>query len=152
MPFQVSHEPYDRRFMLKSREWFADEELRALTATPVVSPEAQEKWFASLPKPGYHIWGSLVDGEPIGAFGLKNEADGQAEYWAYIGDKNYWGKGIGRYMLEAGLEEGRRLGLKKVYIYVLPDNMRTINLHTKLGFVQVPELAKNGFLHMEVEL
>ncbi len=143
---------FDRRFLEKSREWFADADLRDLTATPPIDPVRQEAWFASLPLPGYHLWGVVADDAPAGVFGIKNVADGAGEYWGYIGEKHLWGAGIGRWMVATALAEARHLGLRRLYLRVLPANERAIALYRKFDFREVPARHAGGFLHLETTL
>lgn len=127
--------PYDEQFLEKSWAWLQDDEIRRLTMTPSFSREQQRAWFAGLSeRKDYLVWGIEADGEPVGAFGLKNIEDASGEYWGYIGDKAYWGKGIGRWMVREALEQARRLGIKHVYLKVWQENTRAIKLYEKFGF------------------
>jgi len=47
----------------------------------------------------------------------------------------YRGRGIGRELVEALLEEARRLGIPAVEIGVRPGNQRALALYQRLGFV-----------------
>lgn len=147
MPVRVK---YDRRFLDASFDWFQDDELRALTMTPPVTREGQQAWFATLPKPGYILWGIEEVGEPIGAFGLKNVTDDEAEYWGYIGESKHWGKGIGPWMLREALNEANRLGLRSVYLNVIDHNERAIRIYEKMGFTEASR--QGGVIRMEVSI
>ena len=61
-----------------------------------------------------------------------------AEYHIFIGEKNYWGKGVAeeasRQILKYGLCER---GFKYVYLHVRKDNVRAVQLYNKLGFVPI---------------
>ena len=61
-----------------------------------------------------------------------------AEYHIFIGEKNYWGKGVAeeasRQILKYGFCER---GLKYVYLHVRKDNVRAVQLYNKLGFVPI---------------
>jgi RimJ/RimL family protein N-acetyltransferase len=128
--------PYDRRFLDKSWLWLHDAEVRRLTMTPFFTRAMQEHWFAGLAdREDYRIWGAEVDGEPIGAFGIKNIEDGAGEYWGYIGEKRYWGRGIGGWMLATAEQHARDLGLRHLWLRVEPENERAIRLYRRHGFV-----------------
>nr|CAD6596193.1 hypothetical protein RKHAN_00236 [Rhizobium sp. Khangiran2] len=132
----VSYAPYDRETLDLSFQWFQDAELRSLTSTPVVDRQSQESWFASLPsRKNYKIW-SLRNGRraPIGAFGLKNIVDEEAEYWGFIGDAQNWGKGFGIEMMKFAEEEASALGIKRLYLNVIFSNYRAINLYFRQGY------------------
>ncbi len=143
---------FDRSFLEKSRVWFADADLRDLTATPPIDPERQEAWFVSLPLPGYHLWGVLYDDQPVGVFGIKNVADAAGEYWGYIGEKQLWGVGIGRWMMQIALTKATRMGLRRLWLRVLPDNERAIALYRKFAFRDFLHAPADGFLHLETDI
>lgn len=72
-----------------------------------------------------------------------------AEYSVMIGDKDYWGKGVGfiasQQILKHGFDD---LNLNRIYLTVLKNNERAIRLYKKLGFkeegIQQESIFKNG--------
>ncbi len=48
-----------------------------------------------------------------------------------------WGKGIGRALLTALLDEARRRGITAMFLEVRSDNPRARDLYQKFGFVEV---------------
>lgn len=133
---------FSRVFLALSYRWLSDSTIKYLTQTPDITKENQEKWFASLPdKNDYYIRGIAVDNKPIGACGLKHITSEAGEYWGYIGEKDYWGKGIGGRMLAFIEEYAKSLGLKQIYLHVLHDNERAMRLYVKNGYEAVPEAA-----------
>ena len=139
---------YDRRFLAASWDWLNDEEIRALTHTPIFSRDDQERWFESLPsRNDYLVWGVELDGKPIGVFGIKNITSGTGEYWGYIGRKDLWGRGIGRWIIERALERAAAANLSRLNLKVVPTNSRAIRLYRDMGFVQTK--SEEGLLHME---
>jgi RimJ/RimL family protein N-acetyltransferase len=148
MPNRV---PYDGRFLSASFEWFKDEEIRALTMTPPVTREGQAAWFRSLPlKRDYLIWGVEHEGRPIGAFGLKTVTTSDAEYWGYIGVKDQWGTGVGRWMLTEAMDLATGHGLQRLYLKVIEHNERAIRLYRRFGFEE--SKYENGVILMEKHL
>ncbi|WP_139902244.1 GNAT family N-acetyltransferase [Clostridium thermarum] len=127
---------YDEQYCDLSWAWLNDEELRKLTLTPYFTRESQKGWFHSLKdRTDYQIWGIECDNKPIGAVGIKNIREGkEAEYFGYIGEKDYWFKGIGREMMEFILRKARDLGLNFLYLKVGKYNERAIKLYQKSGF------------------
>ena len=128
---------YDLTFLKKSWEWLKDPEIKALTLTPDFSREDQLKFYNSLPqKKDYWIKGVTKNNFPIGAMGLKNIniIEGSAEYWGYIGEKDYWGKGIGKFILKEALTKGKELNLKRIYLNVSNKNRIAKSLYLKMGF------------------
>lgn len=132
---------YDRRFLERSWHWLQeDPEIRTLTLTPTFSREAQEAWFAALPgRPDYVIWGVEFAGVPIGAFGIKNIEGGTGEYWGYLGERTYWGRGFGKWMVGEAVRRGRGLGLASLYLRVSHGNGRAIALYAGQGFERTGE-------------
>lgn len=138
---------YDRSFLDLSFKWLSDKEIKFLTNTPVLSKEKQEQWFVSLPKKtDYYIKGILADGKAIGACGLKRITDTDGEYWGYIGEKEYWHKGIGKQMMSFIERYAYSLGLKQIYLLVIPDNMRAIRLYGGKGYKEVERI--DGMIKM----
>lgn len=126
---------YTEAFLEKSWRWLKDPETKALTQTPDFTKEDQLNFFKSLPaRSDYWIKGITEDHVLIGAMGLKKITTETAEYWGYIGEREYWGKGIGKFMLEAAVAKGRQLRLNALELYVSSDNLRAKKLYIKSGF------------------
>lgn len=135
-PFDLRAVSYDRRFLEKSWMWLQDPEVQRLTMTPPLTRETQESWFASLPgRIDYMIWGIESNDEPIGAVGIKNIAGDSGEYWGYIGEKRYWERGIGRWMISLAVQYAREAGLRQLTLRVSRENERAIRLYRRCGFL-----------------
>lgn len=143
--------PYTKRIMELSGKWLNDEELRTLTNAPVFTKSEQQKWFQALHKQEqYEIWGIRVNQTDIGACGLKNITKTDGEYWGYIGEKKYWGKGIGSKVMELIIELAKQKNLDSIWLNVIDDNIRAIRLYEKYGFVKKNE--QNQFVEMRLVL
>ena len=128
--------PYTKEFLTYSWSWLQDEEMRNLTMTPIFSKDDQITWFNRLgDRDDYLIWGIQFEGKPVGAFGIKNIQAGAGEYWGYIGDKNYWGIGIGKWMIGKAIEYANDNNFQHLYLKVHPQNIRAIQLYLKSDFV-----------------
>lgn len=129
---------YNQDFLDMSWDWLNDEELRYLTMTPFFSKEDQQVFFKNLPtRDNYFIKGIKYNDSPIGACGLKNISDGKAELWLYIGDKEYWGKGLGKKIMYLLEKEALSLNIRKIYLKVLKENRVAINLYEKLSYIGI---------------
>jgi len=120
-----------------SFEWLHDPEIKFLTKTPDITKEQQLIWFKSLKdRKDYLVKAINVIDEPVGVVGLKKicTLEKKAEYFGYIGNKAYWGKGIGDWMLNKALELAIAQDLEKVYLNVIIENYKAINLYFKTGF------------------
>jgi len=126
---------FTRDFLDFSYTWLCDSEIKTLTMSNVFSNEDQITWFESLPnKKDYLIFGMKYDSIPIGVCGLKNITDSDCEFWGYIGEKEYWGKGLGKQMLSSMIKEASDRDIKTVILKVLKTNQRAINLYANFGF------------------
>ena len=129
-------EPYDRTYLDLSWEWLRDPEIKALTLTPDFTREQQEAFFASLAgRDDYKIWGVASDaGEKIGAAGIKHIADAAGEVWWYIGERDYWGRGVGGQILTLCEDRARGLGIERLIMIAAADNERSVRAFEKMGF------------------
>ena len=139
-PPRLSFGRFDEIFLEKSWHWLRDPEIKQLTMSPDFNREEQLDWFARLPeKTDYLIWGLAGNGIPIGALGLKNITEHEAEYWGYIGDRGCWNTGLGGEMLCFILSQAKKMGLNELYLKVHRANARAIRLYTRFGFKTVSE-------------
>lgn len=134
---EITFEPYNNLFLEKSWEWLNDPILKKLTCTPNFSKEEQLKWFSSLPdKKNYFIKGIMFNNIPIGACGLKHISNIEAEYWGYIGLKDYWGKGFGSTIMEyIEYIAKNEFKISSIYLFVSKDNERAIRLYKKKNYI-----------------
>jgi RimJ/RimL family protein N-acetyltransferase len=77
-------------------------------------------------------------------FDYHDEKANLSELGLLIGNKNYWGKGIGyeacKLMLEFGFDV---LNLRKIYLAVYENNLTAKKLYEKLGFILEGTLRKH---------
>ena len=150
-PGRLTFSQFDERFLKRSWEWLQDPEIKRLTMTPDFTRDQQRSWFNRLPETkDYMIWGLLCGDAPIGAAGLKHITAKDAEYWGYIGEREYWGTGLGGEMMQFAIEKAGALGLRGLYLTVHKDNVRAVALYAKAGFRIVGESA--GVLKMEISI
>ena len=128
--------PYSRAYLDRSWDWLQDPEVKHLTVTPDFDRAGQLRFFEALPdREDYLIWGLELEGTgPIGAAGLKHIRDDAAEYWGYIGEKTFWGRGLGSQILEEIEKKARDLKLTKLDLKVARYNARAIRLYKKHGY------------------
>ena len=134
----ISFGNYNKAVFLKSQEWLSDPEIKRLTMAPDTSFEERLKWFESLQNNNrYHIESIIVGNEAVGVVGLKNinPKDKYAEYFGYLGNKEYIGVGIGKLMLDHVCEIARHMNLRKIYLKVADYNTRAYYLYVNQGFV-----------------
>lgn len=128
---------FDNFFLDLSYQWLQEDKvLKELTVTPELTKVQQIQWYNSLSqKKGYIIRGLEVQGTKIGAFGIKNITNHCGEYWGYIADREYWGKGYGKLLMEHAFELAKKLKLEELFLYVKNiENIRAIKLYLSVGF------------------
>ncbi len=135
--------PFEERYLELSYGWLTDPDLARLTMTNAVTPEAQRDWWRELPhRDDYAVWGIEYDGVPVGVMGIKHIGvnDG-AEYFMYIGDRAYWGRGIATWAFAEVVAEVRARGLRYLYGVIGKHNERSLAVHTREGFAVTGETA-----------
>jgi RimJ/RimL family protein N-acetyltransferase len=126
---------YDLVFLEKSWFWLNDPEIKSLTMTPSFTKKDQQVFFESLPdKKDYWIKGVTYNNVPVGAMGLKHITKKDAEYWGYIGEKEYWGKGIGSFMLDQAINKAVEQELENIHLRVTKNNKKARDLYIHKGF------------------
>ena len=127
---------YDKEFLDLSLKWLNDPEIQELTRTYNVTKDKQLEWFNNINKVNnYKAYGIVYNNSKIGAAGLKHiKGKEQAEYWGYIGEKELWGKGIGKVVISEILKKAEDMEIKYVYLRVIENNLRAIKLYKSKGF------------------
>ncbi|MBR5175311.1 MAG: GNAT family N-acetyltransferase [Bacteroidales bacterium] len=126
---------YTEEFLERSFHWLNDPEIRFLTDTPAVTREGQRRWFEGLPeRPDYMVWGVLADNQPVGVCGIKQIVEREGVYFGYIGEKDCWGRGFGRRMMELVEDRARKAGLEKLKLTVIKENERARSLYERMGY------------------
>lgn len=90
-----------------------------------------------------------ADGKYVGNIYLTDIDEESAEYQIFIGEKDYWGRGVAveasRQILKYAFE---KKGLKYVYLHVREDNERALQLYKKLGFI--PQGKNGNWIKMKI--
>ena len=79
----------------------------------------------------------------------------KATYGILIGNKNYWGKGIGEEATKLIIEYAfRKLGLESIELGVIPQNKNAVKLYKKLKFrvkkIEKKAVNHDGILHNQI--
>lgn len=142
---------FDEAFLAFSWIWLNDEEIRRLTDSPSFTKEGQLEWFNQLKtRSDYLIWGIKIDQIPIGACGLKAITDSDCEYWGYIGEKQYWGEGLGYDMIMILEQKAHDLGKTSIWLKVIKENTRAISLYKKVGYLIESETDSQLFMRKKL--
>ena len=91
----------------------------------------------------------LADGIYVGNIYLTDIADGAATYHIFLGNRDYWGRGVAarasRLIIDYGFQQ---LGLHTIKLKVRKQNIRAVRLYTSLGFTVSGE--ENDWLAMSL--
>lgn len=98
--------------------------------------------------PKYPVWVALAGTEVAGWASLSRWSDrcaydNTAEISVYI-HPEYQGKGLGRQLMKAVLEQGKQHGLHTVLSRITEGNDKSIHLHKELGFSLIGVLKEVG--------
>lgn len=134
----------DIKFRIK---WLNDPEVNFGLGTIVrkgTDEEFHQNWFKGYfedEKEGKRkIFMIFADGKAIGQVGLLdiNKYDENADLYIVIGEKDYWGKGIGEMAINFIHDYAKReLGLHKIVLNVHARNERAVNLYKKVGYNEI---------------
>jgi RimJ/RimL family protein N-acetyltransferase len=149
---KLCFEIYSKEYLAESWKWLNDPEIRYTTDTPNFTKNEQLAWYQSLKhRRDYLIWGISINKIKIGVVGLKHITEVSAEFFTYIGVKEYWGKGLGRQiMLFIQQYSHDTLRLKVLTLKVLRNNIRAIKLYEHFNFIL--EKEDNIYLYMKKEI
>lgn len=148
---RIEIEEYTISYLNLSWIWLNDPEIKMLTNTPNFTLEEQKIWFENLKsKTDYRIFGVSADKKPIGVCGIKNISLTDCEYWGYIGEKAYWGKGIGKIIIAEMEQLAQKMGLTSIWLKVIAQNERAQLLYTKMLYVE--ERRDENMLYMRKKL
>lgn len=120
-------------------KWWRDKELTVLTSgdhTPMTDKEIEKQIREMANDKKAHHWMIKADGKIVGHININKIDEKSAELQIVIGEKEYWGKGIGFEAIKQVLEQAGSLGYRKITVEVRPENTRAINLYKKSGFIK----------------
>lgn len=94
----------------------------------------------------------LADGVYVGNTYLTDIKNSEAEYHIFIGEREYWGKGIARKASELIIEYAKReIKLNKLKLEVNEDNVAALKLYNSMGF-RAQGAIENKFIKMSLNL
>lgn len=128
--------PTDLSYFLK---WWKDEVLIKLTSGIYEKSGDVLKgyYFKMLNAKNDHHYVILYGSKIIGNISLIRKNKNIFEISIIIGERKYWGAGIGQIAIERLLKIAfTKLDYKKAYVEVRPENLRAIKLYKKCGFIE----------------
>ena len=127
--------------LMRESIWNSDEEMNALD--PMAGIIVNHLTFAI----------KTLDGKHIGTCGVYNFDARDGQIGIRIGDKEYWGKGYGTGAVSLLVDYClATLGIRHIWLKVIPTNARAIKCYEKCGFVKCGKVVYDGieFDMMEV--
>ena len=137
----------------RARAWVNDQQIaRLMLRSRHVSVMDQRQWFEDLKKDKSKIIFAIKtvkEKKHIGNMGLYeiDESHKKAKLWILLGDKAFWGKGLGKEAVSLLLEYAfLHLNLKKVWLEVDKENIRAVHCYEKAGFIKEGLLRSDVFI------
>lgn len=120
------------------RQWRNSEKVRQfMEFRDEITPEMQEKWFASIDNLENNYCLIFVDGQPIGLIngaGIDWEAKSTASGGIFVWNDHWWGTSIPLAAALLMTDTSLVFGLEKTYAKILRNNSRAIDFNTRLGY------------------
>ncbi len=89
------------------------------------------------------------DARYIGNVQLTNISQGKAVFHIFIGEKQFWGKGIGKVATQLMIKYAKDvLGLEELSLVVLMNNKAAIRIYNAVGFVEVSSSGDKTLMNM----
>lgn len=130
-----------------SWKWRNDEVIWKFTGSKPqnkITPEIESEWIKKvLSEPSSKRFAITVDDIYVGNVQITKITEIDAEYHIFIGDKNYWGRGVAYSATKQIIRYAKNvLQLESIYLFVNPNHQKAIKLYKKCGFTQVSDLVK----------
>lgn len=94
-----------------------------------------------------------LDSKHIGVCSLYNQTIHDVQLGIRIGDRNYWDKGYGTEAVNILVHYWlHMMGVGRIWLKVLPTNIRAIRCYEKCGFAHSGILALSGYNFITMEI
>lgn len=127
----------DKNYFAK---WWRNKELLKLTSgiLKLISDKEIDRYFQAMlnSKDDYNFI-ILADGKIVGHISLVKRRNSWHETQIVIGEKKYWGKGIGSKAIKLLIRKAKKDVFFKIYLEVRPTNLRAIRTYEQCGFEKV---------------
>lgn len=136
---QVTIRPLQEQDAYTSVKWRNDPEVFKYTGNTydhIITVQSELDWIRKvIANHNDYRCAILVDGEYVGNIYL-TDIDGEtAEYHIFLGNKNFWGKGVAKKASCLLLDHAfKTLNLKCIHLRVRKENNAAVKLYESLGF------------------
>lgn len=140
------------------KQWITDKEVIRYSMTKFhrITEESQIiEWFQATIFDSKTFQLGIVDPiskDLIGYAGIAslNEVDGNGEYFIFIGNKSFWGKGIASFVTKEIVRMGfQNLNLHRIFLTASSSNPGAIRAYEKAGFVHEGKMREAFFRNNE---
>lgn len=141
-----------------SYRWRNDPEVWVYTGSKpdrIISPEIEEEWLRSkLDNTNERRFAICLEenDQYIGNVQLLDIDRTEGWYHIFIGEKDFWGKGISQKATKLILSYAfSELNLENVLLEVNPLNVVALSVYKKIGFTPFAEMEIGGFIKMKLD-
>lgn len=138
---QVEIRPLQEKDALISYQWRNNPAIWKYTGSKpnqIITKEIETEWIRNvLARPNEKRFAIMADGRYIGNTYLTEIHNGQAEFHIFIGEQDYWGKGIATLVLDKIIDFSKAMPLSKLTLEVHQDNIPAQKLYQKAGFIVI---------------
>lgn len=153
---RVKIRPLEERDAKTSVNWRNDPDIWQFTASRpdrIITLQDEIDWIRRVMEDKTsRRFAILADDSYVGNIYLTDITKKDAEYHIFIGDKNFWGKGIAGEASKLIIDYATQdLGLDEIHLKVRDDNGAAHHLYKKIGFVD-EVLDEDGFWAMRLDI
>lgn len=135
----VKIRPLEIKDAYTSVKWRNDPEVFKYTGNTynhIITIDSELEWIKKvMANPNDYRCAIIAEGKYVGNIYLTDIEGGKATYHIFIGDKEYWGKGVAYKASQHIIEYGfQYLNLNEIVLKVRRENNRAYTLYKKLGF------------------
>lgn len=88
----------------------------------------KRKWYKDI------LYAVFADRVHIGNCGFFGKKSNEAELRVVIGEKSYWGHGIGELSVRQLIDLAPKHGIRRIWLHVDTENYRALRIYQKCGF------------------
>lgn len=151
---RASLRPFEWEDAEKYRQWVNDAAVISLVDRVLpVTAEEHRRWYESIishRQAAIFAVEAIPEKQFVGCVWLYDIdcRHRHAELRILVGDKQYWGKGIGQDAISILVQFAfKNLNLHKVYAYVLTTNERALKTFRKVGFIREGVLKQERYVN-----
>jgi len=153
--YNILIRPLQKEDALISYQWRNDPEVWKYTGSRPdieITKEIESEWIVKvLQDEKSKRFAILCDNEYIGNVQLNNIENNAAEFHIFIGNKDFWGKGISQLATYQILYYAKEvLKLSETYLYVKPENIAAVESYKRNNFVVIEENPGNVKMSLQL--